>query len=332
VVEAEGVLRRNGTPAIRVRSAFILLGEYKDHENTFATEEKTLRLTISSDKDIALLQSRRWLLLNENVDLHDYLHENIEFHVRSQYAFQDSDRYAYLSVEGHVTYQPVTGPSQTLGSINLSGDSYTKNPVTDYLQRHGSLSASTSQPLSQTLTLIEDLQVTIPDYADQYGQASGDCNPIHLSELFASYAGHDTRVTHGMFTSGLVRALVESHVAQSDPSRMRSWSCTFEGKVSPGDTLSIKIDHVGMSRGNLLLSILVHNACSGVKVLSAQSMLQQPMMAYVFTGQGSQQPGMGMELGNQSASARLVWQTADKYFERTYGEAAGTPWRVILSD
>ncbi|GFF35514.1 fatty acid synthase subunit beta [Aspergillus udagawae] len=301
VVEAEGVLHRNGTPAIRVRSAFILLGEYKDHENTFATEEKTLRLTISSDKDIALLQSRRWLLLNENVDLHDYLHENIEFHVRSQYSFQDSDRYAYLSVEGHVTYQPVTGPSRTLGSINLSGDSYTKNPVTDYLQRHGSESGSTSQPLSQTLTLIEDLQVTIPDYADQYGQASGDCNPIHLSELFASYAGHDTRVTHGMFTSGLVRALVESHVAQSDPSRMRSWSCTFEGKVSPGDTLNIKINHVG------------------VKVLSAQSMLQQPMMAYVFTGQGSQQPGMGMELGKESASARLVWQTADKYFERTYG-------------
>jgi fatty acid synthase subunit beta len=329
VVEAEGVLHRNGTPAIRVRSAFILLGEYKDHENTFAVEEEKLHLTLSSNKDIALLKSRRWLLLDESVDLHEYLHRTVEFQVRSRCSFQDSDTYAYLSVEGQVIYQPATGKSQTLGSIDLSGDSYTKNPVTDYLQRHCSQSGSQSQPLPQPLTLVEDLQVTIPDYADQYGQASGDCNPIHLSEVFASYAGHDTRVTHGMFTSGLVRGLVESPVAQSDPSRMRSWSCTFDGKVSPGDTLSIKIDHVGMSRGNLLLSIQVHNACSGVKVLSAQSVVEQPSMAYVFTGQGSQQPGMGMELNKQSASARSVWQAADNYFEKTYGEASPVYWEIL---
>ncbi|KAI2890792.1 hypothetical protein CBS76997_5145 [Aspergillus niger] len=319
VVEAEGTLHRNSRPAIRVKSTFILLGEYQDYESTFAVEEERFLLTISSQKDIALLKSRGWLFLNHGIDLLDYLHKTIEVKTRSRYTFQDSDKYADLSVEGQVIYQPVTGESQIIGSINLSGDTYVKNPVTDYLRRHGSQSGNDSQALLQPQSLLDDLEITVPDYAAQYGQASGDCNPIHLSELFASYAGHETRVTHGMFTSGCIRALVEAHIAQGDPSRMRSWSCTFDGKVSPGDRLGIKVDHVGLSHGNLLLSIQVHNTSSGVKVLSAQATVEQPPVAYVFTGQGSQQPGMGMELERQSASARMVWQTADEYFSKTYG-------------
>ncbi|GKZ29138.1 hypothetical protein AbraIFM66950_003298 [Aspergillus brasiliensis] len=319
VVEAEGTLSRNGRPAIRVKSTFILLGEYRDYESTFSVEKERIRLTLSTHKDIALLKSRTWLSLKQGIDLQDYLHKTIEFEVRSRYSFHDSDKYANISVEGQIIYQPVNGASQVLGSIKLSGDTYVKNPVTDYLRRHGSQSGSDSQALPQPQSLIDDLQITIPDYATQYGQASADCNPIHLSELFASYAGHETRVTHGIFTSGFVRALVEAHIAQSDPSRMRSWSCTFDGKVSPGDRLAIKVDHVGLSHGNLLLSIHVHNTSSGVKVLSAQATVEQPPVAYVFTGQGSQQPGMGMELEKQSASARMVWQTADEYFSKTYG-------------
>ncbi|GAA91880.1 fatty acid synthase subunit beta [Aspergillus luchuensis IFO 4308] len=319
VVDAEGTLCRNNKPAIRIKSTFILLGEYQDYENTFAVEEERFSLNIYSQRDIALLKSRAWLTLNPGVDLLDYLHKDIEVEVRSRYPFLDSEKYADISVEGQVIYRSVTGDSQVLGTINLSGDNYVKNPVTDYLRRHGSQLDNDSQALPQPQTMLDDLEFTIPDYAAKYGQASGDCNPIHLSELFASYAGHENRVTHGMFTSGYVRGLVEAHVAQSDPSRMRSWSCSFDGKVSPGDKLGIKVDQVGLSRGNLLLSIQVHNMSSGVKVLSAQATVEQPPVAYVFTGQGSQQPGMGMELEKQSASARMVWQTADEYFSKTYG-------------
>ncbi|PYH64516.1 fatty acid synthase subunit beta [Aspergillus vadensis CBS 113365] len=319
VIDAEGTLCRNNKPAIRIKSTFILLGEYQDYENTFAVEEERFNLNISSQKHIALLKSRAWLSLNPGIDMMEYLQKTVDFDVRSHYSFLDSDKYANISVEGQVICRSVTGDSQVLGTINLSGDNYIKNPVTDYLRRHGSQLDNSSQALPQPQTMLGDLEITIPDYATKYGQASGDCNPIHLSELFASYAGHENRVTHGMFTSGYVRALVEAHVAQSDPSRMRSWSCSFDGKVSPGDKLGIKVDQVGLSRGNLLLSIQVHNTSSGVKVLSAQATVEQPPVAYVFTGQGSQQPGMGMDLEKQSASARMVWQTADEYFSKTYG-------------
>ncbi|THC98395.1 hypothetical protein EYZ11_002114 [Aspergillus tanneri] len=319
VIEAEGIIHRNGTPAVHLKNTFILLGAYADDETTFEVKEEEIRLSLSSSKDIALLKSRRWLFLLESVDLFDYLHKTIEVQIKSRYSFQASDTYAHLCVEGKVRYRSETGDSVMLGSVSLSGDSFVKNPVTEYLKRHGTSTANGYQTLAQPQNLVENLQVTVPDQADRYALASGDWNPIHLSELFARYAEHDSRVTHGMFTSGLVRGLVESYVANNDPSQMKSWSCAFEGKVSPGDRLSIRMDHVAMSQGKMVVDIHVENAALGLTVLSAQAILEQPLIAYVFTGQGSQQPGMGMELDKQSSKAHGVWKAADEYYEKTYG-------------
>ncbi|THC90772.1 hypothetical protein EYZ11_009772 [Aspergillus tanneri] len=52
-----------------------------------------------------------------------------------------------------------------------------------------------------------------------------------------------------MYTSGLIRGLVEWHLASNDPRRMRTWECSFEAKVFPGDSLGVDIHHVGMRGG-----------------------------------------------------------------------------------
>jgi fatty acid synthase subunit alpha len=40
---------------------------------------------------------------------------------------------------------------------------------------------------------------------------------------------------------------------------------------------------------------------------------------FVFTGQGSQEPGMGMDLYNSSPAARAVWDAADEHLLAVYG-------------
>ena len=55
------------------------------------------------------------------------------------------------------------------------------------------------------------------------------------------------------------------------------------------------------------------------KVLEGTAKVAQPPTSYVFTGQGSQEPGMGMELCNNSPAARAVWDAAATHLLVIYG-------------
>ena len=82
--------------------------------------------------------------------------------------------------------------------------------------------------------------------------------------------------------------------------------------VLPGDSLKVNIRHVAMRDGNLVVKIMTTND-RDEKVLEGSAEVAQPPTAYVFTGQGSQEPGMGMDLYNSSPAARAVWEGADAH-------------------
>jgi fatty acid synthase subunit alpha len=88
--------------------------------------------------------------------------------------------------------------------------------------------------------------------------------------------------------------------------------------VLPGDELTVNIRHVGMRDGNLAVKVETINQ-RGEKVLEGSAEVIQPTTVYVFTGQGSQEPGMGMELYNNSPASRTVWDTADAHLLSVYG-------------
>jgi len=52
---------------------------------------------------------------------------------------------------------------------------------------------------------------------------------------------------------------------------------------------------------------------------SGSAEVSQPTTVYVFTGQGSQEPGMGIDLYNSSPAARAVWEGADAHLLAVYG-------------
>lgn len=70
----------------------------------------------------------------------------------------------------------------------------------------------------------------------QYAGASGDYNPLHHDEPYATeVAGYPSVIAHGMFTMGLTAQLVTDLVGVT---RLRQFDGRFRSPVFPGDSLS----------------------------------------------------------------------------------------------
>jgi len=72
----------------------------------------------------------------------------------------------------------------------------------------------------------------------QYAGASGDFNPIHHDEVFATEAaGYPSVFAHGMLTMGLTGRLLTDWLGDGV---LRSFGVRFVSQVWPGDTLVAK--------------------------------------------------------------------------------------------
>ncbi len=195
------------------------------------------------------------------------------------------------------------------------------NPVIDYLERHGS---SIEQPVNFEnvipLSGKTPLLLRAPASNETYARVSGDYNPIHVSRVFSSYASLPGTITHGMYSSAAVRSLVETWAAENNVGRVRSFHASLTGMVLPNDDIEVKLQHVGMVAGRKIIKVEASNKETEDKVLIGEAEVEQPVSAYVFTGQGSQEQGMGMELYASSPVAKEVWDRADKHFMDNYGE------------
>jgi acyl dehydratase len=81
--------------------------------------------------------------------------------------------------------------------------------------------------------LVEDLSRT---QIVQYAGASGDYNPLHSDEVFATKAaGYPSVFAHGMLTMGMTGRLLTDYVGDG---RLTRYGGRFTSQVWPGDTLT----------------------------------------------------------------------------------------------
>ena len=103
--------------------------------------------------------------------------------------------------------------------------------------------------------VVEDLSRT---QIVQYASGSGDFNPIHHDEVFATKAaGYPSVFAHGMLTMGLTGKLLTEWLGDGV---LKSYGVRFVRQVWPGDTLTASGEVVSISpEGEVALSLVTKN-------------------------------------------------------------------------
>ncbi|KAG9234080.1 putative fatty acid synthase subunit beta [Amylocarpus encephaloides] len=321
MVEVCGTITRAGKPVMEVTSQFLYRGAYTDFENTFQRKVETpMQVQLVTSKDVAVLSSKEWL----NIDVPDQelLGQTLTFRLQSLVHFKNRTVFDSVETRGQVLLELPSKEIIQVASVEYESGVSHGNPVIDYLERHGS---SIEQPVNFEnaipLNGKTPLLLKAPASNEPYARVSGDYNPIHVSRVFASYANLPGTITHGMYSSAAVRSLVETWAAENNVGRVRSFHASLTGMVLPNDDIEVKLQHVGMVSGRKIIKVEASNKETEDKVLLGTAEVEQPVSSYVFTGQGSQEQGMGMELYASSPVAKEVWDRADKHFMDNYGFA-----------
>jgi len=245
----------------------------------------------------------------------------LTFRLQSLVRFKNKTVFSSVETRGQVLLELPTKEIIQIATVEYEAGVSHGNPVIDYLQRHGT---SIEQPVNFEnpipLSGKTALQLKAPASNETYARVSGDFNPIHVSRVFSSYANLPGTITHGMYSSAAVRSLVETWAAENNIGRVRSFHASLVGMVLPNDEIEVKLQHVGMVAGRKIIKVEASNKETEDKVLIGEAEVEQPVTAYVFTGQGSQEQGMGMELYASSPVAKEVWDRADKHFMDNYGK------------
>ena len=114
------------------------------------------------------------------------------------------------------------------------------------------MAAPTSPPSSlpplRTL-LFDDLKVGMKERLKKtiassdvigFAQLTGDRNPIHLSEHFAARTSFGGRIAHGLYTAGLISAVLGTRLPGPGAIYI-SQTLTFRAPVRIGDTVTVTV-------------------------------------------------------------------------------------------
>ncbi|KAJ2495943.1 fatty acid synthase alpha subunit Lsd1, partial [Coemansia sp. RSA 1972] len=315
-------IKRDGQPIGTFEIDLLFRGYYIEPSKAFKREYgKKTYIILTSDIDIAVLEAKEWFIYREDAAIQLQPNTPIEFCLDSEYRYKSDNIYSSIVTTGTVTVKTRGGRRVHIADVDFQHTEAKNNPVVDYLSRHA-VDVETFMFEDGGYSLVDSANVhpahvIVPDSNWDYACLSMDCNPVHTNPYIGDFAGNSGTVTHGLWTSASTRSIVERIVACGHPERIRAHSAEFIGMVFPTDRLSTELSHVGMKSGCMLIKSRTLSI-DGTPVLDCVTEVEQPLTAYVFTGQGSQKVGMGMELYQQSPAARTVWGRANNHMLTTY--------------
>ncbi|KAK3693115.1 sterigmatocystin biosynthesis fatty acid synthase subunit beta, partial [Podospora appendiculata] len=317
--------------ALTILGEFFIRGKFADWADSFRDEDTEYEVFIANEIDEAVLRDREWFTLNPDmgVTTTSLVGKTLVFKLHSHTLFRDATSLAHVTTTGTVEQKTWNGARNPIGSVFFTQTSLPRDPVVDFLQRKGTAVAGglVKVPLKMPgWTGEAERIVTAPSQRQSklYAAVSGDLNPIHTSPVFAALAeipGGST-IVHGMYTVAVCRQVVEELCglgSAEQRGRLRAFSADLVGMVRPGDVLRVGVVHEAMVGGRMVVEVIARLASTGEVVVKGEAEVEQPTTAYVFTGQGSQSPGMGMALYKSSPVAQKIWDEMDAVLMDQFG-------------
>eukprot|EP00004_Rigifila_ramosa_P027693 TRINITY_DN910_c0_g1_i1.p1 TRINITY_DN910_c0_g1~~TRINITY_DN910_c0_g1_i1.p1 ORF type:complete len:2842 (-),score=503.53 TRINITY_DN910_c0_g1_i1:4431-12935(-) len=304
------------TPFLRLRSQFLFRGVFLDHAKCFRLSRDVRLVHMEKEEDLAILRSKLWLKWG---DAQVSVGDTLSFEVESTEIYGSSlDVFASVEVKGTVKHAS-SNAALVLAHIAYSTTNTKGNVVSSYLTRFGHPAHPAIFFSTGGYHLMSKSDVlAAPAENTDYALASLDLNPIHTNPTFAEQAGLPATITHGMWTSANAFRVLETFAAKNQADRVRKYSAEFVGMVTPGEPLTTRLKHIGMREGRMIVEVKTTNA-AGVTVLKGRGEVAMQPTAYVFTGQGSAEVGMGLDLYASSPVAKKIWDAADAYFLNNFG-------------
>lgn len=307
------------TPRDLYTDILTLISRFDDFATCFETSSERYTFQVKTKADAAVLLAKEWFSWSSSTPLQPGT--TLHFHFESIVRFKDSSSFSDVESSGGVFVKDYKDDFIEVGQIHYQAESVSYgNPVVEYVKRAGG-SSQGPIPVESGYSLIKadsPATFTAPATNEPYSKSSGDFNPIHVNPYFADLASLPGTITHGMFSSAATRKYVEDVAAAGHPERCLSFEANFTGMVLPGDVLEVRLRHTAMRGGNHVVKVETFNQ-RGEKVLDGVAEIAQAPTVYVFTGQGSQEQGMGMDLYNSSETSKALWDEADNHLRSTMG-------------
>ena len=338
-IEVSCVLSRKENPWLKLTSSFLIRGMERPYNECFSRRTFRGSAHVSNPDVLAQLQAQPWLEFRASADLR--VHDHLWFEL--PHVFEQGDRangFVQVEVQGcvyllgrDVAVDDINATRDNLrrlsdanrraiGAICYSAQNIRENECIQVLEALCKQPAASSRlSLGGNVLTQTPVEFKAPSESITYAAASHDWNPIHRSPQFALLAKlPDSKpIVHGMWTSASVRGLLEKKVADGNAERVVQYGVEFDGMVRHEEKLAAAFTHVGMEQGDMVVDVEVRSLHSRNRVLHGTALVRQPKTAYLFTGQGSAMPGMGMDRYAEVPAARHVWDTAERFLKDTYG-------------
>ena len=138
-------------------------------------------------------------------------------------------------------------------------------------------------PTTQTL-YFEDLAIGMRETYSKLVRASdvvgfaeltGDRNPIHLSEHFAAKTPFGGRIAHGLYTAGLISAVIGTRMPGPGAIYI-SQTLRFLAPVRIGDTVLASVEVVELTEKGARAQLACRCTVEGTAVLEGEAVVKIP--------------------------------------------------------